>query len=1102
MTPQPQDWYKDAVIYELHVRSFADSNADGMGDFRGLTSRLDYLADLGVNAIWILPFYPSPWRDDGYDISDYRSIHEAYGTMRDFRAFLKGAHDRDLRVITELVINHTSNRHPWFEKSRTAPPGSSWRDYYVWSDTPEKYTEARIIFQDFETSNWSWDPVAGAYYWHRFYSHQPDLNFDNPAVQDEVFRVLDFWFSLGVDGLRLDAIPYLFEREGTNCENLPITHQFLKKMRSHVDRTYPGRMLLAEANQWPEDAVTYFGEGTGDECHMAFHFPLMPRLFMAMKMEDSFPVINILEQTPAIPETSQWGIFLRNHDELTLEMVTDEERDYMYRAYGRDPRHRINLGIRRRLAPLLDNNRRGIELLNSLLFSLPGTPVIYYGDEIGMGDNVYLGDRDGVRTPMQWSPDKNAGFSGSNPQQLYLPVIIDPEYHFEAVNVETQQANGSSLLWWMKRLIAARRRFPAFSRGTLDVVATNNHRIFAFLRQYEEQVILVVVNFSRHTQVVELRLGDFMGYQLEEVFSHSPFPPVRDEHYTLTIGSNDFYWLQLHAPAQEGGGYTGAHPGGLAVSPRQWNTLDPVLRRSLERNVLLPYMYASRWFRSKARVSRMVEIENALPFGGRPPQTWLLVMRITFTDDGTERYVVPLALARGTEAQDLLTDDPGSIVCPITLGDEEGVLYDGVASPAFRTALMDVLRRRGRSTPPLEGFRGTALRRTIKSLEDHHEGDIPSAVFRVEQSNSAILYGDRLFLKLYRKLENGIQPDIELLRFLSEERGFLHVPRFQGSIEYRDGHGDSAALALLIDAVENHGDAWQYTGDTIDRFFENILMSSEGVVRVPRVPASPLDVDPGKIPEVFWDLCDGFFLEMVELLGRRTAEMHRALGTADSGSPFAPEPFSRLYQRSLYQSMRSLTRRILDTARRKGGMDELLADEKEIMAVFSRVTGDLIPARKIRIHGDYHLGQVLYTGRDFVIIDMEGEPGRTLSERRLKFSPLRDVAGMLRSFHYAVYGRFLEASENRPEDAARIEPWLRPWYVWVSGIFITAYLQHMKGSSFLPEDPAVLSRLLQAYLLEKAMYEVGYEMNNRPEWVRIPLEGIRLILEDHRTADP
>src|SRR5712672_2556350 len=531
-------WYKDAVIYELHVKTFCDSDGDGMGDFRGLMEKLDYLQELGVTAIWLLPFYPSPMRDDGYDIADYFDVNPNFGTLDDFRAFLDAAHDRNLRVITELVINHTSDQNPWFQKSRRAvarygpvaasddrvsarasgvtDPGYSdydlpYRDFYVWSETPEKYKDARIIFKDFETSNWAWDPLAKAYYWHRFYSHQPDLNFDNPAVHVAVKKVCDFWLWMGVDGLRLDAIPYLYEREDTNCENLPETHKYLRELRAHVDAKFPNRMLLSEANQWPEDAAAYFGNG--DEAHMNFHFPLMPRMFMALQMEDRFPIIDIMEQTPVIPENCQWAMFLRNHDELTLEMVTDEERDYMYRVYATDRRMQVNLGIRRRLAPLLENDRRRIELMNALLLSLPGTPVLYYGDEIGMGDNIYLGDRNGVRTPMQWSPDRNAGFSRANPQKLYLPVIIDPEYHYEAINVEAQQNNPNSLLWWMKRLISFRKRSKVFGRGSLEFLPSENRKVLAFVRRYQDEAVFVVANLSRLAQYLDNDLSAFKGIE-------------------------------------------------------------------------------------------------------------------------------------------------------------------------------------------------------------------------------------------------------------------------------------------------------------------------------------------------------------------------------------------------------------------------------------------------------------------------------------------------------------------------------------------------------------------------------------------------------------
>jgi maltose alpha-D-glucosyltransferase/alpha-amylase len=543
--PLPDDplWYKDAIIYETHVRAFYDINNDGIGDFKGLTLKLDYLQQLGVTCIWLLPFFPSPLRDDGYDIADYRDVHPSYGTLDDFRAFLTAAHERQLRVIIELVINHTSDQHPWFQRARRAPAGSVERDFYVWSDTDKKYSGARIIFTDTEKSNWAWDSEAGAYYWHRFFSHQPDLNFDNPAVMEEVLDAMRFWLDMGVDGLRLDAIPYLVERDGTNCENLPETHQAIKRIRRALDERYRNRLLLAEANQWPADVIQYFGDQ--DECHMAFHFPLMPRIFMALRSEDRLPITDIMSRTPEIPPTCQWGLFLRNHDELTLEMVTDDERDYMYFAYSNDPRMRVNVGIRRRLAPLMENNRRRIELMNSILFSFPGTPILYYGDEIGMGDNIYLGDRNGVRTPMQWTADRNAGFSRVNPARLYSPVIMDPIYSYEAINVEAQENDSSSLLQWMRNMIELRKLFKVFGRGTLDFLEPANQKVLAYLRCNGEDQILCVANLSRFAQPLELDLSSLCGMTPIEMLGYTEFPQIGTEPYRLSLAPYSFLWFEL-----------------------------------------------------------------------------------------------------------------------------------------------------------------------------------------------------------------------------------------------------------------------------------------------------------------------------------------------------------------------------------------------------------------------------------------------------------------------------------------------------------------------------------------------------------------------------
>jgi maltose alpha-D-glucosyltransferase/alpha-amylase len=537
-------WYKDAIVYQLHVKAFFDATGDGMGDFSGLTQKLDYIAGLGVTAIWLLPFYPSPLRDDGYDIADYTRVHPDYGSLRDFRGFVREAHRRGLRVITELVVNHTSDQHPWFVESRSSRT-SPRRDWYVWSDTDQSYADARVIFTDAETSNWTWDQESQQYYWHRFFSHQPDLNYDNPQVVRAVLRVMRFWLDLGVDGLRLDAVPYLVEREGTNGENLPETHAILQRLRSEVDARYHNRMLLAEANQWPPDVLPYFGSDDAPECHMAFHFPLMPRIWIALRREDRYPIVEIMSQTPEIPDQNQWALFLRNHDELTLEMVTDEERDYMYSEYASDARMRINVGIRRRLAPLVDRSRRRIELLNSLLFSMKGTPIIYYGDEIGMGDNVYLGDRNGVRTPMQWTGDRNAGFSRADVHALYAPLVADPVYGYQAVNVEAQERLPGSLLNWMKRLIRIRRAYPVFGRGTLEFLHPENRRVLAYLREHEGVIVMCVANLSRFAQYVELDLSRFRGRQPEEMIGRVHFPRIGDLPYLLTLGPHDFFWFEL-----------------------------------------------------------------------------------------------------------------------------------------------------------------------------------------------------------------------------------------------------------------------------------------------------------------------------------------------------------------------------------------------------------------------------------------------------------------------------------------------------------------------------------------------------------------------------
>ncbi|MEW6386212.1 MAG: maltose alpha-D-glucosyltransferase [Thermodesulfobacteriota bacterium] len=1102
LAPLPDDplWYQDAVIYELHVRSFYDSDQDGVGDFRGLTEKLDYLQDLGVTAIWLLPFYPSPLRDDGYDIADYRGIHGKYGTLRDFRAFLREAKYRGLRVITELVINHTSNQHPWFQRARRAAPGSRHRQYYVWSDTPEKYRETRIIFPDFESANWAWDPLARAYYWHRFYSHQPDLNFDSPEVRREILRVLNFWLSLGVDGLRLDAVPYLYERDGTNCENLPETHAFLKDLRRHVDARFKNRMFLAEANQWPEDAAAYFGQG--DECHMAFHFPLMPRMFMALRMEDRFPIIDILQQTPQIPPNCQWALFLRNHDELTLEMVTDEERDYMYRVYSQDPQARINLGIRRRLAPLLGNHRRRIELMKLLLFAMPGTPVLYYGDEIGMGDNIFLGDRDGVRTPMQWSADRNAGFSKANSQRLYLPVIIDPEYHYEAVNVEAQQNNPHSLLWWMKRLIALRKQHKALSRGSIEFLYPENHRVLAFLRRYQNEAILVVNNLSRFAQYVELDLSPYRGLVPSEVIARTGFPPIGEQPYLLTLGPHSSYWFALEEPA----------PAEIQLTPREariptfalTGPAEELFRGKNRQQLagLIPgYLTRCRWFGGKARNIKSASITEVIPFPYNAAVAYFTLVRVGYVDGEPETYVLPLAVALGEGASRIQQESPQALVAYLRGPVQEGVLYEAVGETSLHEALLESIARRRH----FRGSFGELLAkptRVLRHIQGLMKPPLSSGIMKAEQSNTSIVYSDWLILKLLRRAEEGLNLDLEIGLFLTEKSSFVYNPPVAGSLEYRPNHGEPVTLGILHGFVPNRGDAWNYTLDALGNFFEAAL-ATQTELGPDLVPPKPLlELTKVEMPPLVSELI-GPYLESARLLGERTAELHMALASNTTDPLFAPEPFSTLYQRSIYQSMRNLTARTFQLMRSRlkhlpeKGRDlakKLLELEGEVFNRFRSLLGAKIAARRIRVHGDFHLGQVLYTGKDFIIIDFEGEPARSLTERRLKRSALRDVAGMLRSFHYAAYHAIFSGTV-RPEDVPAVEKWANFWQMWVSAVYFKAYLELAGPADFLPREEREVQILLNALCLEKAIYELGYELNNRPDWVSIPLLGILQLLE-------
>ena len=1102
LDPDPQ-WYKDAIIYEVHARAFYDSDADGMGDFRGLTKKLDYLQDLGVTLVWLLPFYPSPWRDDGYDISNYIDVHPAYGNLRDFQAFLKQAHRRGIRVLTEVVLNHTSDQHPWFQRARQAPPGSRWRDFYLWSDTADKYQDARIIFKDFETSNWAWDPVAKAYYWHRFYSHQPDLNYDSPYVKQAVLDVIDFWFDMGVDGFRLDAVPYLYEREGTNCENLPETHAFLKQLRAHVDSKYKDRILLAEANQWPEDAVAYFAEG--DECHMAFHFPLMPRLFMAIRMEDRFPILEIMQETPHIPDNAQWALFLRNHDELTLEMVTDEERDYMYRVYAHDRRMRLNLGIRRRLAPLLENDRRKIELMNALLFSLPGTPIIYYGDEIGMGDNIYLGDRNGVRTPMQWSADRNAGFSRANPQKLYLPVIIDPEYHYEAINVETQQNNPHSLLWWTKHLLQQRKQFQAFGRGTLEFLRPSNRKVLAYYRRYQEQTILVIANLSRFPQHVELDLSAVKGLSPVEIFGRAEFPPIGDQLYSITLGSLGFYWFSLEPKQVHQEAITAAvTPSGLPlIIVESWDEVFQGRSLAILLRRLPAYLKTRRWFQGKDRTIRSADVIDDVPIPGTAAH--ILLGKIEYNEGDPEFYVLPGSVVSGEaaeQAKDRLADV--SVAQLQAQDGSRGILFSAFWDPAFLQALLGAIARRRR-------FRGkfgelvAAHNREFRKAWGESHPDLGSAVLKSEQSNTSIAYGNRFILKIYRRLEPGIHPEIEMGNFLTE-RAFPYTAPLTGTLEYRSEDGESMALGSLHAFVQNQGDAWHYTLDSLGQFFDAALARKEADHAQPEQSRHPLDLRKVELPGHAHELI-GTYLDSANLLGRRTAELHLALSSNYSDSNFSPEPFTDHYRQGLYHSLTGLTTQTLQLLRAslttlpapaQSEAQKLLDRQEQIRARFRLILERRVAATRIRVHDDLGLSKVLHTGKDFVFIGLDGRADRSLSERRIKRPVMRDVASMLVSFQYAASAVFFDqvpGITRRPENTAALEFWSGYWVDWVSATFLNGYLDVAAQNPMLPPNENHVRLLLDIFLIEQALEEAAREIYQRPEWVRVPLRTLARVLD-------
>jgi maltose alpha-D-glucosyltransferase/alpha-amylase len=1082
-------WYKDAVIYQLHIKAFFDSNDDGIGDFRGLTEKLDYIKDLGVNTIWLLPFYPSPLRDDGYDVADYHNVNPLYGTRADCQHFVREAHRRGLKVITELIVNHTSDQHAWFQAARRSPKGSNKRNYYVWSDTPDKYKGARIIFTDTEKSNWAWDEVAQAYYWHRFFSHQPDLNFDNPQVLKAIYRVMRFWLDLGVDGFRLDAIPYLVEREGTSCENLPETHEVLRNIRALVDSRYPNVLLLAEANQWPEDVREYFGNG--DECHMAYHFPLMPRMYMAIALEERHPITEIMSQTPDIPDSCQWAIFLRNHDELTLEMVTSKERDYMYNMYAADKRARLNFGIRRRLAPLMENEQGRIKLMTSLLLSMPGSPILYYGDEIGMGDNIYLGDRDGVRTPMQWRPERNAGFSRADPQRLYLQPIMDSIYGYEGVNVEAQTKAPWSLLNWTRRILAVRKGFTAFGRGSLRFLRPANRKILAYLREYNDEIILCVANLARSAQPVELDLAKYKGRVPIELIGRTPFPPIGELPYLLTLSGHGFLWFRL-APAESAPAWR------EELLPRDelpvlvlfdgWASLfrDRVVpwrikmsekvRAQLETEALPAFIAGRRWYAAKSEAIRRVEIADHVEW--KPDdRSWLVTLaRVESTSGETQTYFLPFTLAWEDSDEAQVNALSSFTIAKARQQAQVGVLADAMGDETFVRALVTAVG----ANAQVKTARGTLHFKPTSAFARLVGPDLVSlqaTMTGAQSSNTIVSLGDKLFVKGYRRLQVGANPEVEIGRFLTDVVQFAHCVPVVGSVEYVAEDGRTATLALVQQYVYNQGSAWDYTLNYLDRFFEDISRQASA--------ATAPDAHSG-------------FTALMGTLGSRTGELHAAFARSTGNAAFDPVPLAAADVATLTERVRATAADVLDRlARRRDSLPEsvrteadgLLAERETLLARIAAHAGDRSEGIRTRVHGDYHLGQVLLVQNDFVITDFEGEPTRTMEERSQKHSPLKDVAGMLRSFDYAMHAALFKFVAGRPDAREAVEAAGRQWQTQTTAAFLDGYEEAARGAG-LPSPRGQTKKLLELFVLEKAVYELKYEVDNRPDWVRIPVSGL------------
>ncbi|MEX2175472.1 MAG: maltose alpha-D-glucosyltransferase [Pirellulaceae bacterium] len=1119
--PASSRWFEEAVFYEVSVRTFFCADGDGIGDFAGLTQKLDYIQDLGATCIWLLPFFPSPLRDDGYDVADYRGVQPQLGGIEGFRQFLHAAHERGLRVAAEMVVNHTSDQHPWFQAARQAPVGSPLRDFYLWNPTPDRFREAEVLFSDVKRTNWSWDAQAQAFYWHRFFEHQPDLNFGQPRVQDEVLKVLRFWADLGIDGLCLNGASYLVKQDQTACEHLPETHAILRRFRQQLTGEYPDLMLQAGLNAWPADAHGYFG--AGDECQLVPNLPLAQRLFLAVRQEDRQPLVDMLRQTPVPPAGCQWVTLLRNHDELTLTLATDEERDYLFREYAADPAMRRHAGILRRLAPLAENSRRRIELLFGLLFALPGAPLIYYGDEIGMGDNVFLGGRQSVRTPMQWSADRNAGFSTADFARLVSPPVMDPLFGYPAVNVAAQERDSSSLLHWMRRLIAVRRRSACLARGSLHPLEPANRRVVAFVRRQQtadggEQAILVVANLSRASQPVELNLAEFSGLIPVEMFGRTPFPRIGAAPYLITLGPHGFYWFELQ---------TTAEPAFTRRAPVETEAVKelPVValagefaelfagdgrdaRQALERNVLPGFLRSQRWFGGKARQIEAIELVDWGRFGDDFHPAWLALVRVTLAGGAHDLYFLPLAIAQRGEAARLEEFQRPWVLARLAGPGGEALLVDALASDEICAALLSAIgsgqslatgageirflptgaypRVRGRTSDPLPVVRGAAT-----------------------SSNSIVLFGRRLLLKVFRRLAAGVNPDVEVGQFLTDQAHFDRIPPVAGTIEYTAANsGEAFSLGILQGLVANQGDGWQHALHELSRYYERAWGRMRGPDPVPPDPR-PLAELAGLAPPPAALETIGSYLHAATMLGRRTAEMHLALASEQDNADFTPEPLTARDMAASADEARHQA--ALAFAALAANLDRLpppLADQARRLIesgaqAVERLLASAAPpqAVKTRIHGDYHLGQVLWSESDYILLDFEGEPTRSVDQRRAKFSPLRDVAGMLRSYHYAAYAGLFAYTQDRPGDLDKLAPWAELWQQWVGAAFLQSYQTRADEANFIPQHPPEFTGLLDRFVLGKALYELAYELNNRPDWVRIPLGGVWQLLENDLQPD-